>query len=95
MKSVYEIFVEYTLRAEFADALIGPWPVPDDEGALPEDRRILRTVRILRQEGPTLAIELDGLRLACTLIVDSSTVHVSSALGAASFELVPTSDELL
>ncbi|MEM8620304.1 MAG: biotin carboxylase N-terminal domain-containing protein [Actinomycetota bacterium] len=49
------------------DVAIGPWPLPGDDGALPDDQRERAAVRILDRDidGDTmrLAIEVDGRRV--------------------------------
>ena len=79
------LHVEYVMRPErlgdgstrwTASVLLGPWPEPDDEGALPADDRVERRVRLLERRGDAVAIEIDGRRSA----VSTEIVHHSLGL---------------
>ncbi len=84
-----------------ASVLVGPWPEPDDSGALGPDERVERHVRMLDREPQGAAIEIDGRRhrVATEVVhhaigrdddgVGAVTVHVSSAAGFLSLLLTP------
>jgi propionyl-CoA carboxylase alpha chain len=109
-----QLHVEYVMRPErlgdgstrwTASVWLGPWPEPDDDGALTADDRVERHVRLLerRAAGVTgfMAIEIDGRRSAVsTEIVHHSlgldddgvgavTVHTRSAAGALTLTRAP------
>ena len=82
--------IEYTIIGDSIDVLVGPWPEPDETGALGEDERSAATVRVLRQTSDgSMAVEIDGVRSLLEVVIDGS-VHVSSSAGHASFDLAPT-----
>ncbi len=108
------LHVEYVMRPErlgdgstrsTASVWLGPWPEPDDDGALSPDDRIERHVRLVERRsdggGGRLAIEIDGRRSAVsTEIVHHSlgldddgvgvvTVHTRSTAGALSLTRAP------
>ncbi len=78
------LHVEYVMGSEWlsggatrwtASMWLGPWPAPDETGALSPDDRIERQIRLLDRRADGVAIEIDGRR---------STVHteiVHHALG--------------
>ncbi len=100
------LHVEYVMRPErladgstrsTASVWLGPWPEPDDAGALSPDDRIERIVRLLDRRGDGVSIEIDGRRnivdteiVHHTLGLDDDgvgavTVHTRSAAGALAF----------
>ena len=108
------LHVEYVMRPErlgdgstrwAASAWLGPWPEPDDDGALTHDDRIERHVRLLERRSDDgtgrVAIEIDGRRSSVsTEIVHHSlgldddgvgavTVHTRSAAGALTLTRAP------
>jgi propionyl-CoA carboxylase alpha chain len=108
------LHVEYVMRPErlgdgstrwAASAWLGPWPEPDDDGALTPDDRIERHVRLLERRSDDgtgrVAIEIDGRRSSVsTEIVHHSlgldddgvgavTVHTRSAAGALTLTRAP------
>jgi propionyl-CoA carboxylase alpha chain len=104
------LHVEYVMRPErladgstrwTASVWLGPWPEPDDEGALSVDDRIERHVRLLERRADRVAIEIDGRRSAVsTEIVHHSlgldddgvgavTVHTRSTAGALTLTRAP------
>jgi propionyl-CoA carboxylase alpha chain len=75
-----QLHVEYVMRPVrltdgsirwTASAWLGPWPEPDDTGALPPDDRIERQIRLLDRRSDGVAIEVDGRRRN----VDTEVVH--------------------
>ena len=104
------LHVEYVMRPQrladgstrwTASVWLGPWPEPDDEGALSAEDRIERHVRLLERRADGVAIEIDGRRSAVsTEIVHHSlgldddgvgavTVHTRSAAGALTLTRAP------
>ena len=81
--------VEYTVADGGTTVLLGPWPEPDPDGALPDDDRRSVLVRVLGSDGDRhMAIEVDGVRTVLEVVIDGS-IHVSSSVGHASFDLAP------
>ncbi len=79
--------VEYEVRGDQVDVLVGPWPDPGDDGSLPTDERRAVSVRVLQRDGERTVVEVDGRRHA--VVVRShpqDTVVASSPAG--SVELV-------
>ena len=104
------LHVEYVMRPErlgdgstrwAASVWLGPWPEPDDDGALSPDDRVERRVRLLERRADGVAIEIDGRRAAVsteivhhTLGLDDDgvgavTVHTRSAAGALTLTRAP------
>jgi propionyl-CoA carboxylase alpha chain len=104
------LHVEYVMRPErlgdgstrwTASVWLGPWPEPDDDGALSPDDRVERQVRLLERRVDGVAIEIDGHRTSVsteivhhTLGLDDDgvgavTVHTRSAAGALSLTRTP------
>jgi propionyl-CoA carboxylase alpha chain len=104
------IHVEYEMSAAWqsggataqsATVRLGPWPEPDDTGALGADDRPVRTVRLLERSAGRQVIELDGRRSVIDAEVEhhalgldddgigAVTVHVRSAAGALSLTRAP------
>ncbi len=104
------LHVEYVMRPErladgstrwTASVWLGPWPEPDDTGALAADDRRERIVRLLDRRADGVAIEIDGRRSSVsTEIVHHSlgldddgvgavTVHTRSAAGALTLTRAP------
>ena len=104
------LHVEYVMRPEHltdgstrwtASAWLGPWPEPDDTGALPSDERIERQIRLLDRRSDGMAIEVDGRRRNVdteiahhSLGLDDDgvgavTVHTRSAAGALTLTRAP------
>ena len=104
------LHVEYVMRSEWlsggatrrtASMWLGPWPAPDETGALTPDDRIEREIRLLDRRADGVAIEIDGRR--CTVgteIVHHSlgldddgvgavTVHTRSTAGALTLTRAP------
>jgi propionyl-CoA carboxylase alpha chain len=105
-----QLHVEYTMRPEWgtdgaarrsASVLLGPWPEPDETGALSVDDRAERVVRLLDRDVAAVAIEVDGRRhrvgtevVHHSLGVDDDavgavTVHVHSSAGALTLTRAP------
>ena len=84
-----------------ASVWLGPWPEPDDTGALSADERAERRVRLLDRDTGGAAIEVDGRRSTVsteivhhTLGLDDDgvgavTVHTRSAAGALTLTRTP------
>jgi propionyl-CoA carboxylase alpha chain len=104
------LHVEYVMRPErLADGStrwsssvwLGPWPEPDDEGALSAETRTERHVRLLDRGGDRVALEIDGRRSEVrtevvhhTLGLDDDgvgavTVHTRSTAGALTLTRAP------
>ncbi|HSP30385.1 MAG TPA: biotin carboxylase N-terminal domain-containing protein [Ilumatobacteraceae bacterium] len=104
------LHVEYVMRPRrhtdgstqwTASVWLGPWPVPDETGALQSDDRIERLVRLLDRRADSVALEIDGRRCVVgsdivhhTLGVDDDgigavTVHTRSAAGALTLTKAP------
>jgi len=105
-----QLHVEYEIQtnwgagraqARTASVRLGPWPEPDETGALTPDERTALSVRVLDQTSDGLAIEVAGRRWVVrtevvhqTLGLDDDgigavTVHVRSAAGALSLVKAP------
>ena len=97
------LHVEYVMRPDrladgstrwTASVWLGPWPEPDDDGALTRDDRIERIVRLIDRRDDGVAIEIDGRRSTVSAEVvhhalgldddgvGAVTVHTRSAAGA-------------
>jgi propionyl-CoA carboxylase alpha chain len=104
------LHVEYVMRpARLADGStrwtasvwLGPWPEPDESGALTADDRIERRVRLLDRHEGALAIEVDGRRRSVSTEivhhalgldadgVGAVTVHARSTAGAMTLTRAP------
>ncbi len=90
--------VEYVVESrQSASVLLGPWPVPGDDGALSPDERRRVDVRLLARSDTREVIEVDGVRRAIDVAVDAGAdvdvagnrVRCHSAAGAVSFTLLP------
>ena len=102
--------VEYVMRPvraadgssiDTAQVLLGPWPEPDDTGALTPDERAHTSVRILQRADDAVSIEVDGRRqIVHTEVVahrpglgdhgiGAVAVHVRSAAGALTLTSAP------
>ncbi len=85
-----EHHVEYVIGSRTsASVLLGPWPTPGDEGAIPDDERRRAAVRLLARSDDREVIEVDGVRHAVDVASDGDTVRCGSAAGAVSFTLQP------
>jgi propionyl-CoA carboxylase alpha chain len=104
------LHVEYVMRPDrladgstrwSASVWLGPWPQPDDTGALGVDERTERHVRLLDRHADGVAIEVDGRRCSVrTEIVHhplgldadgvgAVTVHTRSTAGALTLTRAP------
>jgi propionyl-CoA carboxylase alpha chain len=105
-----QIHVEYEMSAAWqpggaamqsATLRLGPWPEPDDTGALGADERSIRSVRLLERTTDGQVVEIDGRRSVIRAEVvhhdqdldddgiGAVTVHVRSAAGALSLTRRP------
>jgi propionyl-CoA carboxylase alpha chain len=87
--------------AESAKVRLGPWPMPDETGALRPDERTAHSIRLLARTPGRTAIEIDGRRHVVDAEVvrraigldddgiDAVTVHVRSAAGALTLTRAP------
>jgi propionyl-CoA carboxylase alpha chain len=87
--------------AESANVRLGPWPMPDETGALRPDERTAHSIRLLARTPGRTAIEIDGRRHVVDAEVvrraigldddgiDAVTVHVRSAAGALTLTRAP------
>ncbi len=104
------LHVEYVMRSEWlsggatrwtASMWLGPWPEPDETGALTPDDRIERKIRLLDRRVDGVAIEIDGRRRTVStdivhhpLGVDDDgvgavTVHTRSTAGSLTLTRTP------
>lgn len=85
--------VEYTVCQDAADVRLGPWPEPDEDGAMSDDERRRVAIRLLSVAADRLAIEIDGVRRAVEFQIDGAkgaeTVRTRSGAGALSWEMRP------
>jgi propionyl-CoA carboxylase alpha chain len=70
-------------------ALIGPWPEPDESGALSEDGRARVDFRLLGPDGEPTALEVDGVRRSIRSSVIDGLVVTSGPAGQVVWEPVP------
>lgn len=80
--------VEYVHDHDVTTVRFGPWPEPDAEGVVGDDDRSASQVRLLRHEGGTAVVEVDGVRTVVSAVVDGQAIHFASPAGSASFDLV-------
>jgi len=104
------LHVEYVMGSERladgsvrpnASVWLGPWPEPDEDGALTPDDRVERHVRLLDRRGDEVAVEIDGHRhrVVAEIVhhrlgldedgVGAVTVHTRSAAGSLTTTLTP------
>ena len=86
--------VEYRRSGPAGDAVVevrvGPWPEPDDDGALPPDERRVARVRTTACGRVVTGIEVDGVARPVSVHAQADgTVAVSGAAGRATFRPVP------
>ncbi len=105
-----ELHVEYEMASawqpggavvESAIVRLGPWPMPDETGALGPDERTAHAIRLLDRSSDRAAIEIDGRRhvVAAEVVrravgldddgIDAVAVHVRSAAGALTLTRAP------
>jgi propionyl-CoA carboxylase alpha chain len=80
--------IEHTIHDAGVEVLVGHWPEPGEDGALADDTRSRRSVRLLRR-GTEHAIEVDGHRHVVDAIIDGDVVHTYSRAGSISWTRVP------
>jgi propionyl-CoA carboxylase alpha chain len=69
-------------------ALVGPWPTPDETGALVPDERVARRLRVL-VDGPEVALELDGVRRSFRVNCTAAGLTVAGPDGASTWSPEP------
>ncbi|MEZ5170488.1 MAG: biotin carboxylase N-terminal domain-containing protein [Acidimicrobiia bacterium] len=69
--------------------LVGDWPEPDEEGALPDDERRAVNVRELRSDGDVVVVELDGVRTSVSVTLSGARFDAVSEAGSAAWALEP------
>ena len=84
-----DYFVEYTIDANTASVLLGPWPEPQEDGTLTEEKRTKFNVRLLRQSETEQTIEINNRRQVINTTVIGETVHAQSKLGTATWKRKP------
>ncbi len=101
------LHVEYVMQSQWgsdvtaASVRLGPWPEPDETGALRPDDRAELSVRVLDRTNDAIAIEVDGRRsvVRAEIVhhvlgrddegIGAVTVHVRSAAGALTLVKAP------
>ncbi len=81
--------VEYVLVGDQAEVLVGPWPQPDEAGALTEDSRTRLAVRLIRREPTRQVVEVDGRRQVIEVSFERDAVHAAGPYGSATFTEPP------
>jgi propionyl-CoA carboxylase alpha chain len=82
--------VEYVMRGDgAAEVKLGPFPAPDDTGALPDDGRRVLQVRAFARRADRQVLEVDGLRTVVRISRDGSRVLTRSAAGSLAWTLAP------
>ncbi len=81
--------LEYVLSGDRADVLVGLWPEPDEEGALPDDDRRRLEIRLIRREPSRQVLEVDGRRQVIDVRVEGDAVHAAGPFGSATFTELP------
>lgn len=81
--------VEYVIRNNRVNVLVGDWPTPDDEGVLGADTRTRPEVRLFQRGVETITIEVDGIRHIVTVVLAGPHAHTSSAAGAVTWTHAP------
>jgi propionyl-CoA carboxylase alpha chain len=85
-----EMVEEVWASSSEAAFLIGPWPTPDETGALGPDERRRIEVHVLNAAGDRLAIEVDGLRTLVRLAgTPESGVTTTGARGGLTWTVRP------
>ncbi len=81
---------EWWESAAAATMAVGPWPVPDADGALGEDERARVSVRLLDIAPDRIAIEVDGVRTNVALAGSPATgLTTTSPAGALTWTREP------
>lgn len=82
--------VEFTVESRnAATVLLGPWPQPGEDGAMPADERRRIVARLLARSDEREVVEVDGVRHVIDVALDGDTVRCRSAAGAVAFALQP------
>ena len=81
--------VEFVVCGDAADARLGPWPEPLDDGTLPPDERRRVEVRLLSIANDRIAIEVDGVRRVVDVAMADDTVRTRSAAGSITWSQLP------
>jgi propionyl-CoA carboxylase alpha chain len=69
-------------------ALVGPWPTPDETGALVPDERVPRRLQV-QVDGPSVALELDGVRRSFRISCTAAGLTVAGPDGASTWSPEP------
>ncbi len=81
--------VEYVMRVDCADVMIGAWPEPQADGSLADDDRRRATVRLLERSPDRQVVELDGRRHVVRIGFDGDVIRTSSAAGSLEWSRPP------
>jgi len=77
--------VEYRVVGDRYEMLVGPWPEPDERGALGADERRAMSVVVVRADGDDLVLEHSGRRWPVVVVRDGDAVHTHSRAGTVTF----------
>ncbi len=72
------------------DLLIGPWPMPGDDGSLPDDTRRRARVRLLDRAVDRQVVEIDGRRQVVDVVPDGASFTTHSPAGSLAWTPAPT-----
>jgi propionyl-CoA carboxylase alpha chain len=85
--------IEYRVHGDSYDLLVGPWPAPDEQGALGGDDRRRLTARLLASTlgaaADTVVFELAGRRWSIEVVSDGESSHTHSRAGTVTFTEPP------
>ena len=82
-------WVEFAVCGDAADARLGPWPEPLEDGTLPPDERRRVEVRLLSVTDGRIAIEVDGVRRVVDVSTDDAAVRTRSVAGSITWTQLP------
>ncbi len=72
------------------DLLIGPWPMPGDDGSLLDDTRRRARVRLLDRAVDRQVVEIDGRRQVVDVVPDGASFTTHSPAGSLAWTPAPT-----